>query len=161
MIQSHPQYDLAVPQPFGVSPTAEKRAYSTIPQETRLDLLRLIEHDQLTIKEAAKRLGINYSTAKHIVKLFRMERRIHTLPKIGRRSRLALSEQHSDAKEDQPKAVRRFVARKTRLGIDAPGCEHLSVAKHFSGSVADRGKAFGGVAVGFNFGVYAQSIVQR
>jgi len=37
----------------------------------REDLVRVIEEEKITIKEAAIKLGINYSTAKHIMKTFK------------------------------------------------------------------------------------------
>ena len=45
-----------------------KRSYKTVDQAKRKQLVSLVNQDQMTIKEAANRLNINYSTAKHIIK---------------------------------------------------------------------------------------------
>ena len=50
-----------------------KRSYNTVEATKRRELITLVNRDQMTIKEAANRLGINYSTAKHIVKSQRFE----------------------------------------------------------------------------------------
>ena len=48
-----------------------KRSYNCVQQEQREALIKLVESDtRMTIKEAAIRLGINYSTAKHIIKSY-------------------------------------------------------------------------------------------
>jgi hypothetical protein len=46
----------------------EKRSYKTVDQNKRQQLIRMVHVEQKTIKDAANRLKINYSTAKHIVK---------------------------------------------------------------------------------------------
>ncbi len=48
-----------------------KRSYVPVELEKRQQLLTIIDNEGLTIKEAAVKLGINYSTAKHIVKTFK------------------------------------------------------------------------------------------
>ena len=45
-----------------------KRSYKTVDQEKRNELIQMVNLQQKTIKEAANRLKINYSTAKHIIK---------------------------------------------------------------------------------------------
>jgi molybdenum-dependent DNA-binding transcriptional regulator ModE len=45
-----------------------KRSYVQVENEKRLLLVDLVNQNQCTIKAAAKQLGINYSTAKHIYK---------------------------------------------------------------------------------------------
>jgi hypothetical protein len=50
-----------------------KRSYNTVEATKRRELITMVNRDQMTIKEAANRLGINYSTAKHIVKSQRFE----------------------------------------------------------------------------------------
>lgn len=45
-----------------------KRSYNTVDPIKRKQLIDMVYKDQKTIKEAANRLRINYSTAKHIIK---------------------------------------------------------------------------------------------
>ena len=45
-----------------------KRSYKTVDPIKRRQLIELVNEGQKTIKEAANRLKINYSTAKHIIK---------------------------------------------------------------------------------------------
>lgn len=61
------------------SPT--KRKYIPVGYDSRKELLTIISKENLTIKAAAKRLGINYSNAKSIFKVYKNERRIAKLPK--------------------------------------------------------------------------------
>lgn len=46
----------------------KKRRYVPVLPDQRLDLIRLVCKEFNTIKDAATKLGINYSTAKHIIK---------------------------------------------------------------------------------------------
>ena len=55
-------------RPPAKSQQKEKRSYKTVDQLKRQQLIRMVHVDQKTIKDAANRLKINYSTAKHIVK---------------------------------------------------------------------------------------------
>lgn len=48
--------------------TRAKRSYKTVDPVKRSQLIQMVHQDQKTIKEAANRLKINYSTAKHIIK---------------------------------------------------------------------------------------------
>ncbi len=48
-----------------------KRSYVPVDVEKRQRLIKAVEEDGLTIKEAAQNLKINYSTAKHIVKVYK------------------------------------------------------------------------------------------
>eukprot|EP00826_Nyctotherus_ovalis_P004708 TRINITY_DN11038_c0_g1_i7.p1 TRINITY_DN11038_c0_g1~~TRINITY_DN11038_c0_g1_i7.p1 ORF type:complete len:203 (+),score=36.83 TRINITY_DN11038_c0_g1_i7:186-794(+) len=61
------------------SPT--KRKYIPVGYDTRKQLLTIINEENLTIKAAAKRLGVNYSNAKSIFKVYKNEYRIAKLPK--------------------------------------------------------------------------------
>lgn len=45
-----------------------KRSYVQVENDKRQLLVKLVNQNQCTIKAAAKQLGINYSTAKHIFK---------------------------------------------------------------------------------------------
>jgi transposase-like protein len=49
-------------------PVKSKRSYKTVDPAKRRQLIELVNEGQKTIKEAANRLKINYSTAKHIIK---------------------------------------------------------------------------------------------
>ena len=60
---------------------SQKRAYVQVEYEKRKALLDLLNSEFSTIKSAAAKLNINYSTAKNIVKLYRKDKRIHKLPK--------------------------------------------------------------------------------
>jgi transposase len=46
--------------------------------EKRQKLIQAVEEEGLTIKEAAQNLKINYSTAKHIVKVFKRTGEVQT-----------------------------------------------------------------------------------
>lgn len=48
-----------------------KRSYVQCELWKRQSLVERVEKDGMTIKDAAKELDINYSTAKHIMKVFR------------------------------------------------------------------------------------------
>lgn len=48
-----------------------KRSYIPVELDKRQKLIQAVEEEGLTIKEAAQNLKINYSTAKHIVKVFK------------------------------------------------------------------------------------------
>lgn len=50
------------------SATNAKRSYKTVDPAKRKQLIHMVNVEQKTIKEAANRLKINYSTAKHIIK---------------------------------------------------------------------------------------------
>lgn len=53
------------------SNSKNKRSYVPVELSKREDLVRIIEEEKITIKEAAIKLGINYSTAKHIMKTYK------------------------------------------------------------------------------------------
>jgi predicted transcriptional regulator len=48
-----------------------KRSYIPVEVNKRQQLIKAVEEEGLTIKEAAQNLKINYSTAKHIVKVYK------------------------------------------------------------------------------------------
>ena len=48
-----------------------KRKYMSITTKKKLDLVNLFDSGGITIKEAAIRLNLNYSTAKHIIKIYK------------------------------------------------------------------------------------------
>lgn len=55
-----------------------KRSYIPVEFEKRKKLIQAVEEEGLTIKEAAQNLKINYSTAKHIVKVFKRTGEVQT-----------------------------------------------------------------------------------
>jgi predicted transcriptional regulator len=59
----------------------KKRTYIPILEEKRQELLSLVENEGISIKNAAKKVGINYSAAKSIVKVFKETGRLSKLSK--------------------------------------------------------------------------------
>jgi hypothetical protein len=55
-----------------------KRSYIPVELDKRHKLIKAVEEDGLTIKEAAQNLKINYSTAKHIVKVYKRTGEVQT-----------------------------------------------------------------------------------
>jgi DNA-binding MarR family transcriptional regulator len=55
-----------------------KRSYSHVKMNQRMELIGLLENKDVTIKEIADQLCINYSTAKHIVKQFQKTGNLET-----------------------------------------------------------------------------------
>lgn len=67
---------------LGIIKTRKKRKpYSSINSEVRRVLLVLVKDKNYSIKEAAQKLNINYSTAKTILQLFRRTGRIDKIDK--------------------------------------------------------------------------------
>lgn len=62
-----------------------KRSYVPVDVDKRQKLIKAVEEDGLTIKEAAQSLKINYSTAKHIVKVYKRTGEITTQVMGGKR----------------------------------------------------------------------------
>ena len=54
-----------------------KRPYLKIEDERRTQLLKMVEEEQISMKEASKRLHINYYSAKTIMQTYRKKGRIH------------------------------------------------------------------------------------
>ena len=63
------------------SKNPKRRVYKQIPPEKRDALLRAVVEEQRTIKDAAIRVGVKYSAAKSIVKIFRDTGRANKLTK--------------------------------------------------------------------------------
>ena len=78
---------------------SEKRAYARVGIKERKQLMKLIVEDGLTIKSAAQRLKINYSTAKNIVKIFRREQ--------------CTGKDIESLHKKEPITLKRFIAKKT------------------------------------------------
>lgn len=55
-----------------------KRSYVPVDMDKRQQLIKVVEEEGLTIKEAAQNLKINYSTAKHIVKVYKRTGEVST-----------------------------------------------------------------------------------
>lgn len=55
-----------------------KRSYVPVDMDKRQQLIKAVEEEGLTIKEAAQNLKINYSTAKHIVKVYKRTGEVST-----------------------------------------------------------------------------------
>lgn len=66
------------PQPPHKEIFRTKRSYIPVELEKRQRLIKAVEEEGLTIKEAAQNLKINYSTAKHIVKVYKRTGEITT-----------------------------------------------------------------------------------
>jgi len=71
MIQQYKHNSAFLPK----SSALKKRPYIKVSSPKRYQLIELVVKERLNIKAAAVQLGINYSAAKHIVKLFKQERR--------------------------------------------------------------------------------------
>ena len=81
MIQELEQRTMSGLNVGGSGEDMKKRAYVKVSGIKRKLLVELMQREQLNIKTAAARLNINYSAAKHIVKLFKQERRFASLTK--------------------------------------------------------------------------------
>ena len=99
----------------------EKRVYTKVLDDERCQLLKLIQANQITIKSAALGLGINYSTAKNIVKVYRKEKRFKQINKGPKSSQS--SSVSGDQKSEKFCPLRRFTAKKTQLEIETTGIE--------------------------------------
>lgn len=88
-----------------------KRTYNQVDLELRKRLLDAIQTRNLSIKTASDELGINYSTAKNIVRIYRREKRMNKLPK---RVNKALEDVLKQWKKP-PKKISRFIAKKCPL----------------------------------------------
>ena len=78
---------------------SEKRSYVKVPDTKRFQLIQLLQKEKLTIKSASAKLGIHYSTAKCIVKIFRQERRVIALT---RGSKFAELRENLDKEKKRP-----------------------------------------------------------
>lgn len=71
---------------------SNKRSYVQCDLWKRQSLVEKVEKDGLTIKDAAKELDINYSTAKHIMKVFRQTGEIETKVMMKRKTKESSSD---------------------------------------------------------------------
>ena len=61
---------------IGKSPKKKESIYSKVDNTKRIKLLKMVKEQGKTLKEASNILGINYSTAKTILRVYRIEKRI-------------------------------------------------------------------------------------
>ena len=90
-----------------------KRDYHRIPDNLRQRLIEMIAENQMTIKDAARKLRINYSTAKNIVKIHNQQREVNTRPRS--QPRRILTDPIFD-KTGPP--FKRFIVSKACLNFD-------------------------------------------
>lgn len=65
-----------------------KRSYSVTNNEQRYMMLTQVLSNQMPIKEAAKKYGVKYTTAKHILNIYLNEGRINKKKKRVRKKKL-------------------------------------------------------------------------
>jgi hypothetical protein len=83
-------YIQTLPEPYQeLKPNKKngKRSYVQCELWKRQTLIEKVEKEGLTIKDAAKELGINYSTAKHIMKVFRHTGEVETKIMMKRKTK--------------------------------------------------------------------------
>ena len=61
---------------IGKSTKKKECIYSKVDNTKRIKLLKMVKEQGKTLKEASNILGINYSTAKTILRVYRIEKRI-------------------------------------------------------------------------------------
>lgn len=134
--------------------SAHKRGYTKIPREVRKRLLEDLALRQLTIKAAAKQLGINYSSAKNIVKIFRQQDRVDV---IGRN---VASPVVAEVVKREGK-LKRFTAKRTRLAVEAL---HPPTSNTFPNANAEErlpAKEADNIKPHFDFSIYGSLIFSR
>lgn len=77
-----------------------KRSYVQCDLWKRQTLVEKVDKEGLTIKDAAKELDINYSTAKHIMKVFRQTGEVETKIMMKRKTKETGSEPNCDMNMD-------------------------------------------------------------
>lgn len=81
----------------------DKRAYQHVDLWKRKELIDCVKKREETMKDCAKRLGINYSTAKHILKVYRRTGSIETdLMKKRKEKNMKLQQKLSKQAEINP-----------------------------------------------------------
>lgn len=63
----------------------ERRDYKHVPDEKRYHFLKLVEFEELSIKKAATKTGINYENAKVILRNYRVQGIIKRRGKKGKK----------------------------------------------------------------------------
>ena len=93
-----------------------KRAYVQCELWKRQLLVEKVEKEGMTIKDAAKQLDINYSTAKHIIKVYRQTGETETKIMMKRSKKESSSSIETDASRDVQLSPRRV----QNTGISSP-----------------------------------------
>ena len=112
-----------------------KRKYNQVDLNLRQELLTIIRERSLSIKSASEELGINYSTAKNIVRIYRRENRMNKLPK---RVSKALEDVLKEIKIPDKK-IDRFIARNCPLSKSSEG---IPVYNNLNNDIEDNQKNF-------------------
>lgn len=92
------------------------RIYNTISDKQRVDLLRLVIQDKLSLKQAAELVKIKYSSAKTIIRVLRSERRI--LKKVGKFSKKANDKIFHIHKLPKKESIDAFIRNRLRYDYD-------------------------------------------
>eukprot|EP00826_Nyctotherus_ovalis_P044362 TRINITY_DN4786_c0_g4_i2.p1 TRINITY_DN4786_c0_g4~~TRINITY_DN4786_c0_g4_i2.p1 ORF type:complete len:169 (+),score=21.32 TRINITY_DN4786_c0_g4_i2:141-647(+) len=135
-----------------------KREYMRIPKEKRRQLLETIEQEQITIKDAALQLGINYSSAKNIVKLFRLHKKIDVI------KHSCGGDATTNALKEQGTKLKRFTVKRTQLPVESlcliPLNPTISLLPHVD-EVAKLEPKTIETRPNFDFSVYTSQIYSR
>lgn len=81
---------------FSINAKRNKRSYIQCELWKRQSLVEKVEKEGMTIKDAAKVLDINYSTAKHIIKVYRKTGETETKIMIKRNKKDCYSQRDYD-----------------------------------------------------------------
>jgi hypothetical protein len=79
--------------------------YSKVDNRTRMMLLKMVKEEGISLKSAANVLKINYSTAKTILRVFRLENRILKKSSYKKNALIRADSRetnHTDTAEQQP-----------------------------------------------------------
>lgn len=142
-----------------------KRGYTRIPKDKRRQLLETIEQSQTTIKDAAHQLGVNYSSAKNIVKLFRQYKRVDVMKHCCGGQMTGSAFDVLDQKDKKPGTkLKRFTAKRTRLAIESPRLvppsPTINLLPHVDLAVKPEARAIE-IRPNFDFSIYASQIFSR
>ena len=74
----HPQKGIIIITDSQWDKLRDKRNYVSLSVERRRELIEAVLEQEIPIKEASQLLDINYSTAKHIIKLYKKTGQIET-----------------------------------------------------------------------------------
>src|SRR5437762_2477875 len=112
---------------MGRKPTkVETISYKRIENQRRYELVHLVRDEKMKLKYAAKKLEINYSTAKTIMRLFRLEKRferktkyaMRKLPNKPRRKEIKLKPVRKQSTLDSEEFVGESVKEKENIDIE-------------------------------------------
>lgn len=128
-----------------------RRGYIKVSDTKRRQLLELVENKQVTIKKAALCLGINYSTAKNIIKIYHQEKRITVLPR-GLLAPHRLNSTKNGEEGQNKKLTRKETRRKSDKTHNMTPSEEPSSKMISDPLLIDR------TPIVFDFSIYASSI---